>query len=475
MGCEEIEDDLLNVRETMRKNSRGGYSRIATCLLVFLAVGHARESNADPVDQAEQQANQEKQEKEAECDAQPIDSLRAELTTARAAMKGSPDRAIGRLEKLEAALECLSEPAPGDVLAELFEIKALAYLNKRDRNGARESFLRAAAYDPAMDCGALVAQAGSNQARRDARVLCSAAVSVAGEASVTIRIEPANRAQAIFVDGRQLAASGEYAEFAVVPNVHLFQVRTDKGLRSKWIEIRVRFDLEEPYQTIDLEEQGLIEPAPEIVQTGSLQIENLPEGYEIVLDGRPRHDLPLLRNIDAGSRYLTIRSPDGTVRGLTVVIKPGETTVYRVPPEEESKPLPFEGGFDARNLAMWGSFGVAGASAIGSGLLFGLAAGRYGAADDLHAAYQSRVEGSAADFEADFNAAVEAQQAGNRFQNIGWILSGVALGAGGAGTYLYLTSEDESEPYFSFNFKLIPRTVSQSGDGVVSIGLRGRF
>lgn len=187
-----------------------------------------------------------------------------------------------------------------------------------------------------------------------------------------------------------------------------------------------------------------------------------------MVDGRTRRDLPILRNVEAGERHLLIRTPDGSVMGVTVTVAANEETVYNAP----SSGLDAGGaGLDFKKLAGFGSLGLSGLAFVGSGVTLGLSTQAFSKASTAYDAY-SVATGPDSDYEGLWTEVSTQLDSGRRFRSLGFALGGVGLAAAGVGSFFLLTGGGGELDFVPW---IAPGTVSPDGKARISLGLSGRF
>lgn len=408
----------------------------------------------------------------AECKAIRTEGLRTVLTQVDGVIRKSPAMALESLKTAEINLNCLEDTPPADVLRDLFRHRGIAHFLMKNRVAAQDAFYEAAALDTSFECESQLAGFSNPATTREMTTLCEKAVQEAADTEIRVRLINIKGAEAIFVDGTDKSSRDEYISLRLIAGFHLIQVKSAGVLRSLWTQISIPEGEDARFREIDLRKQKLITVVEQQVPVGILRLEGLETGSEVMVDGRTRRDLPVLRNVEVGERHLLIRSPDGSVMGVTVTIKANEETVYKASVSSVGG-----GGGGLKKIASLASLGVGALSLVGSGVTLGLSAREFGLAQTSYDAY------AAASGAADYNtlwADVETHlNGGSSLRTTGLVLGGVGVLATGAGTFLLLTGEDGLayaqphgpgwKPYFA------PLASSDGKRAIWGFGVQGRF
>lgn len=419
-------------------------------------------------------------EEVAGCEPLTLDALVGALEAAETKLRTAPRDALDQLDALDERLICLSEPADVGSLTRLALFQAVASLKLKDSGRAREAFVRAGGLNPRIDCRSVPAAYLRGRLLRSAQIMCNAAANARAETIQPVRLFELNSAKEIHVDGVLRTPYEDTVTMDLNPGRHLVQATFEDGVQVAWLDVDAPgLELARMQRFSLAEDLGLAPPIEAAVEVGELKIEGLEPGLTVVLDGRTRRDLPVLRNVEIGERYLQFRMADGSTRGVAVTINPGETTVYQYVASSSSSGglrdlMSSVASLTSREWFGYGSIGLGVVSGLGSGITFAMAGGQYATAGESYQAYSALSSGKEADFASSYNSATEAQVSGNRFQSIGWVMGGVAVAAVGAGTYFLLFSGDD-DPYVQFRPVIAPLLNPGQDAPGVALGLTGRF
>ncbi|MFM7199484.1 MAG: hypothetical protein ACKO6N_01735 [Myxococcota bacterium] len=420
-----------------------------------------------------------------ECKPLKTDGLRTLVFQAESSLRKSPAAALETLKQTEASLACLEDVPPAELLRNLFRFRAIAHLTLKNRTASADAFYQAAVQDSSMDCAGLVEGYGNPTLVRELNALCDKALIEAQDTEIRARLLSTKTAEAVFVDGVDKSAPGEdLISLRLIAGFHLLQVKSNGTLKSAWLQINIPEAENARFTELDLKALKLVTVVEKQVLTGTLRLDGLEPGTEVMVDGRTRRDLPVLRNVEAGERHLLIRTPDGSVMGVTVMVAANEETVYKAP---ASNLAPGGAGLDFKKLAGFGSLGLSGLALVGSGVTLGMSTQAFAGASTAYDSY-SAATGPDADYNGLWSEVSSQLDAGRRLRSLGFVLGGVGLAAAGAGSFFILSGGGGE---LSFVPWIAPGMVddtsvshdstedSRAGNGVrkaqFSLGLSGRF
>ncbi len=407
---------------------------------------------------------------EASCEGVTPETIQAEVAVAEASVRSRPAVAYEHLKKAEAMLPCLKNVVPRELLGNLFRTKGMVLLYLGNSRKGEAAFRQAALVQPDVNCRKAMARFGTRSRARQGVGFCEAAVANAKARVLLVKLEGLRGIAKIYVDGQGLEREGDYVPVELSPGRHLLQFKHEDGdFSTKWLVVPTPEDLEKTTMWLNLKKLGLAPYVEEIAETGTLRIEGLPQGAQVLLDGRVRRDLPVLRNVDVGERHLMIRTPDGTVMGSSVLIEADKETVYTVGRIAMGGPRR-SGTLSTRNLVAYGSLGVGALSAVGSSLLMVSASNTYADAEDAYQVYMQAEYG--ADFDTLYDDAETKRQDAHKTQVTGLVLGGVAAVAVGAGTFLMIT---DAGPFAWLHPYVVPVAERAERSRGVAVGLRAGF
>lgn len=405
-----------------------------------------------------------------ECKSTRVEGLRTLLTTAEGAVRKTPALALESLKQAEAMLNCLDSVPPPELLKDLFRYKGVALFLQKNRTAAEDAFYQAAVIDSALNCEDQVSGFGNPALTRELTSLCEKATLEAQDTEIRVRVVNLKGAEAVFVDSVDKTTREDFISLRLIAGYHLVQAKSAGAIKSGWVQINIPEGEEARFQEIDLRKLKLVTFVEQQIPVGTLRIEGLETGSEVMVDGRTRRDLPVLRNVEAGERHLLIRSPDGSVMGVTVTVVANEETVYK------SSALAMEtgGGFDLRKGLSFGALGLSGLALVGSGVSFGLAAQEFSKAEASYQTYSSTtgVDGA---YESLWAETEDHLAAGRTFRLTGAAAGGVGLAAAGVGAFLLFTGGGEPEVAGFFKPFVVPLVAGDRPGSGVAVGVQGRF
>ncbi len=406
------------------------------------------------------------------CEPTTPEVIEADLAVAEASIRAKPARAYERVKKAEGSLPCLTAVAPAALLGNLYRTKGMALLYLGNSRKAERAFKQAALLDPGTACRAAMARFGTRGRVRQGIGLCEAAVANAEGRMLLVKLEGLRGIAGLYVDGIARERQEDHVPVDLSPGRHLLQYKQeDGGFSTKWLVVPAPEDPSKNSIWLNLKKLGLAPYVEEVAAVGTLRIEGLPQGARVLLDGRVRRDLPVLRNVDVGERHLMVRTPDGMVMGATVVIEADKETVYDVATIAAGGPRRGGGGGQAlRAIAAYGALGVGALTAAGSGLMMVSASNTYAEAEDAYQVYLQAEYG--ADFDTLYDDAESKRQSARRTQLTGMALGGAAMLALGTGTFLMVT---DSGPIAWLHPYVLPLMGRHSEEKGVAMGIRVVF
>lgn len=391
--------------------------------------------------------------------------------------------ALQSVTQAESLLICINDVVPDTELGSLFRLKGavLITLGGTSRKAqAVTSFQDAFLLNPGLSCevGGL-----PSVAKTECR---KAASEVNARPTVDFSLTGHHSGVKLYLDGEKLEpTSPGVVELQLKPGKHLLQVQNSSGYINQMVAV--------PLSGGSFSLVPLVGEAPSAAVArakGTIRIQGLPRDAQVTLDGRDRRDLPVLEQIDPGSHYLKIASASMGVYGVNVTVESGQEVLHVVDfggeepsgreprpsrDDRNNNPPPSDedegggGGISPLRLASFGSFGVSGLSLVGGAGAFVVSSGRYAAADESYDAYLKSTDPD--EVVALYEEADNLRLEGIRFQAMGWGLTGLALAAGGAGTFFFLNSGGEGE----VSRVLVLPLASRTGGPSLGLSLAGQF